>query len=249
MARDLQEVQQEIVEMHDRLQHENYYELLGLERDADAARVSARFRELARVWHIDRFSNFDLGADRQKVQDIFSTLNAAHRTLTNADQRAEYDHEISDGPSINEILEAESSFRRGKNMLSSGSYKGAHEAFKQACELKDDEPEYRAHYLYTEYLLEPKDDVGLVKSKKRTREIFAELDDINTELPEKDWLLTFLGTVSLGLGKNHEAEGLFQEALMTNSQNTQAKRQLRLLRSRRRRKSKGKGFFARLFGK
>ena len=114
--------------------------------------------------------------------------------------------------------------------------------------MKDDELEYRAHMLYTEYLLIPKDESGEAKQRQRAKEIFQELDQINMELTEKDWLLAFLGTVSIGLGQARQAEGLFQEALMANSQNTNAKRQLRLLRSRRRKKKK-KGFFAKLFGK
>ncbi len=249
MAKDFQEVRQEILEMYKLVQESNYYELLGVDPEADKAKVNARFRELARKWHTDRFSQYDLGADKEKVQEIFAAINSAHRTLTNDDRRAEYDMEIHDGPSINEILEAESHFRRGKSMLNSGSYKGAYEAFKTAVEMKEDELEYQAHLLYTEYLLIPKNEDGEARQRARVREIFDELDQINIELQEKDWLLTFLGTVSIGLGKTRQAEGLFQEALLANSNNTNAKRQLRLLRSRRRKKKKKGGFFARLFGK
>lgn len=248
MAKDFQEVRREILEMYKRVQESNYYEILGVDEDADIAMVSSRFRDLARKWHVDRFSQYDLGAEKQKVQEIFQAINSAHKTLTNEEKRAEYDMEISDGPSINEILEAESHFRRGKSMLNSGSYKGAHEAFKTANEMKDDEPEYRAYMLYTEYLLIPKNDDGEARQRARAKEIFRALDEISMELQEKDWLLTFMGSVSVGLGNRRQAEGLFQEALMANSRNTNAKRQLRLLRSRRRKKEK-KGFFARLFGK
>lgn len=249
MAKDFQEVRREILEMHERVQEANYYEILGVDREADKAMVSSRFRDLARKWHVDRFSQYELGADKAKVQEIFSVLNSAHKTLTHEEKRAEYDMEIHEGPSINEILEAESHFRSGKSMLNSGSYKGAHESFKTAYDMKDDELEYEAYMLYTEYLLIPKNDDGEAKQRARTKEIFDRLDNISIDLTEKDWLLTFLGTVAIGLGRLREAEGLFQEALMANSKNTNAKRQLRLLRSRRRKKSKKGGFFARLFGK
>jgi len=243
MAKDFQEVRQEILQMHRRVQEENYYELLGVSPEADDAMVSSRFRRLAKKWHVDRFSNYDLGADRQKVQEIFAALNSAHRTLTDPNERAEYDMEIDDGPDIGAILDAETDFRRGKNLLETGSYKGAHELFKSAVELNPDELEFRAYYLYTEYLQIPKDDQGLVKSKKRAKEIFDELDDLSAEMPEKDWLLAFLGTIALGLDHDKQAEGLFNEALMLNPHNTSAQRQMRLINMRRKRGEKG------IFGK
>ncbi len=249
MSRDFQEVRQEILAMHQRVQEETYYDLLGVQLDADTAMISSKFRELAKKWHVDRFSQYELGAEKQKVQEIFSALNTAHRTLTDSDKRAEYDFEIDGGPDINTILQAESDFRRGKTMLQAGSYKGAHECFKEAHEKKDDELEYLAHMLYTEFLLIPKNDEGIVKTQKRGREIFEELDKISAAIPEKDWLLTFLGVVGLGIGKEREAEGLFQEALMANSNYSDAKRQLRLLRMRRRNAKKKGGFLSRLFGK
>ena len=249
MAKDLQAVRSEISQMHERIKEENYYELLGVDPAADAAMVGARFRELARTWHVDRFSAYDLGADKAKVQEIFAALNTAHRTLSHPEKRAEYDVEIDDGPNIGDILEAESHFRTGKNRLQSGSYKGAMEAFEEACRLKDDELEYRAHFLFTEYMLQDKDDEGLTKNRTRAKKIFDELDAINVQLPDKHWLLTFMGTVAAGLDEYRTAEALFQEALLSNSQDTDAKRQLRFLRSRRKRRRKKKGFFAKLFGK
>lgn len=248
MAKDFQEVRQEILVMHQRLQEENYYELLGVEEGADSAMIGSRFRQLARSWHIDRFSSYDLGAEKMKVQEIFSVLNTAHRTLTNDETREEYDMNLVEGPDIAKLLEAESEFRAGKSRLEMGSYHGANDAFQKACLLKDDEPEYQAHLIFTEYLLIDKDENGRVLNRKRTKEIMQELDEIQSALQEKPWLLTFMGTVSLGIGNDGEAESLFQEALMEDSNNTDAKRMLRLIRSRRKNKQK-KGFFAKLFGK
>lgn len=236
--------------MHRRVHEENYYELLGVAPEADAALVGAKFRELARTWHVDRFSNYDLGPDKSKVQEIFSVLNTAHRTLSHPDKRTEYDMSLHDGPDIADLLEAETHFRTGKNRLATGSYKGAMEAFQQAVALLDEEePEYQAHLLYTEYLLIDKDEDGLVKNRQRAQTIFKQLDELNLILQEKHWLLTFMGTVSMGLDQTRQAEGLFQEALMANSQDHDAKRMLRLLRSRRKKRRKKKGFFAKLFGK
>lgn len=229
MAEDLEVVLKSIETMHERIQNENYYDVLDVPMEADDAKINAAYRQLAKTWHVDRFSNHDLGDARSKVQEISSFINNAHRTLTDEDARFEYDMEIGEGPNVAELLNAENAFLRGKNMLGSGRFKGAHELFRQAVEWNDEEAEYRAYFLYTEFMLMPKDDNGVCISKARAKEIFQELDEINIEIPEKDWMLQFLGTVALGLNNERQARGLFQEALLINSRNHDAKRQIRLL--------------------
>lgn len=244
---DAEKVLAKINEMHQRIQDETYYEIFELDGEADAARVSAAYRQLAKIWHVDRFSNYDLGPERAKVQEIFSFINNAHRTLTDEDLRFEYDMEVGDGPNVAELLNAENAFMRGKNLLSSGRFKGAHKLFEQAVEWNPDEAEYRAYYLYTEYMQIEKDEDGVCVGRARAKEIFQELDDINTELPEKDWLLQFMGTVALGLNNQRQAKSLFSEALFANSRNHDVKRQLRLLEMRE--GNKEESFFDRILSK
>lgn len=246
MAADAAEVIQKIHQMHERIQEENYYEIFDLDEEADSARINAAYRQMTKRWHVDRFSNYDLGPEKAKVQEIFSYINNAHRTLTDEDARFEYDMEISDGPDVGELLSAENAFMRGKNLLSSGRFKGAHKFFESAVEFNPDEPEYRAYYLYTEYMQIEKDENGVCVGKARAQEIFQQLDDINTELPEKDWLLQFLGTVSLGLNNQARAKALFSEALFANSRNHEVKRQLRLLEMR---ENKKESFFDKILAK
>src|SRR5699024_12777715 len=88
---------------------------------------------------------------------------------------ADYDFELQAGDqNIEDIIDAEGAYRRGKNMLQTGSYKGAHEQFRRAVELHPDETEYQGHFLYTEYLQIPKNDEGLVKNRARALEIFKD---------------------------------------------------------------------------
>ena len=94
MAKDFQEVRQEILAMHARIREENYYELLGVTPDVDAALVSARFRELAKKWHVDRFSSYDLGADKQKLQEMGP---AVHQLLASAPKPTAFTNRIATG--------------------------------------------------------------------------------------------------------------------------------------------------------
>ena len=250
MAQDPSAIRRDIVAMYERIQNEDFYQLLEVDRDADAALVANRFRQLAKLWHIDRFSGVELGEEKPKIQEIFATLNRAHRTLSDPDARADYDLQIEmeEGPNLDALLQAENNFLQAKNMLQAGSYKGAHELMRQANELNPDEIEYRAYFLYTEFLLMEKDEQGHAKNRGRAKAIYEELDTISETLSGKDWMLTFLGSVALGLGRDHDAEGLFAEALQVNSRNHSAQRQLRLLRMRRQSNSKS-GIFERILSR
>lgn len=250
MTENLEEIYTRIDAMYERIQNETYYELLDVERDVDSNKVVKRFRMLAKEWHADRYSGVDLADEyKQKIQEIFSAINAASQTLQDPDKKADYDFKLEAGDQdIQAVINAENAFRRGKNMMQTGSSAGAHQQFKRAHELAPDEDEYRAHYLYTEYLQIPKNEKGIALEKNRTREIFEELDELSEEYNESDWILEFLGVVAMGLGDNAKAKRLFNEALTLNPRNVTAKRQLRLIRMRDKRK-KDKGFFQKMVDK
>ncbi|QDG54524.1 hypothetical protein FIV42_28400 [Persicimonas caeni] len=252
MSDNIEEVRRKIDEMHARLDEDTYYELLELEPEAKPGKkeVMKQFRLKAKDWHADRYSGYELSAEyKQKLQEIFAALNTAQQTLSDIDKKADYDFQLEAGDqNIENVINAEGAFRRGNNMLQTGSYKGAHEQFKRAFELNPEEDEYKAHLLYTEYLQIPKNDEGTPLKRTRANEIFGELDEISEQKPENDSILTFLGVVAMGLGNLNKAKVLFNEALRHNRQNVVAKRQIRLIKMRQEKESK-KGFFAQLLDK
>ncbi len=63
----------------------DYYEVLGVPRDATATDIKKAFRRLAFKYHPDR--NRDDGAEAK-----FKEINEAFEVLSNADKRARYDH-------------------------------------------------------------------------------------------------------------------------------------------------------------
>lgn len=242
MDQDTEELRDKIDRMYERIEEDNYYELLDIDPEIDESEIEDQavktFREMAKDWHVDRYDIDELGGEeyREKLQDIFSAINTAHEVLTDEEKRTEYDMELSgENTDIGAILDAENAFRKGQNMLENGSFEGAHEQFEIACEGNPDDIEYRAHFLYTEYQLLSKDDDGLPKDRDRAREIYDEMDDILEEIPDRDWLLAYLGVVTMGLKRYREAKSLFNEALQYNPKNTTAQRQKRLLKMRQKR--------------
>lgn len=62
----------------------DYYEVLGVQRDADDAALKTAFRKLAREWHPDR--NQSAGAEER-----FKEVSEAYGVLSDAQKRAAYD--------------------------------------------------------------------------------------------------------------------------------------------------------------
>ena len=62
----------------------NYYEELGVSRDASADEIKKAYRKLARKYHPDVSKEADAEAKMQ-------ALNVAYDTLSNAEKKAEYD--------------------------------------------------------------------------------------------------------------------------------------------------------------
>jgi DnaJ-domain-containing protein 1 len=59
---------------------ENSYRVLGVENGADAASVKDAYRDLAKVWHPDRFADDDTRL-RKKAEEQFKTIHAAYTHL------------------------------------------------------------------------------------------------------------------------------------------------------------------------
>ena len=71
----------------------NYYELLGVSRDATTADITAAYKELARIFHPD--SHFYTDIIDTPISDadneVFKLITAAYDTLRSTENRARYD--------------------------------------------------------------------------------------------------------------------------------------------------------------
>lgn len=68
----------------------NYYELLGLDRNASQTQIRAAYRSLAKVMH----------PDAGGTAGTFRVLQEAYETLTDPERRAEYDSEFTESPVV-----------------------------------------------------------------------------------------------------------------------------------------------------
>ncbi len=65
----------------------NYYETLGVTRDADAKAIKKAYRKLALEWHPDRHK----GADKEAAETRFKEISEAYEVLSDAEKRELYD--------------------------------------------------------------------------------------------------------------------------------------------------------------
>ena len=75
----------------------NYYEILGIPRDASAEEIKVAYKEIARVYHPD--SNFYSDLVDQSLSnshlEIFQDITAAYNTLASKNKRVEYDKTLA----------------------------------------------------------------------------------------------------------------------------------------------------------
>ena len=72
----------------------NYYEILGVSRDATEAAIRDRFRVLARDAHPDRYTD---PAKKKEAEARFQLLTEAVNVLTNAQRRKAHDFDLDKG--------------------------------------------------------------------------------------------------------------------------------------------------------
>ncbi len=254
MAQDIEEVRAAITAMFERIQQGNHYDILGVPHDVSPAQLTPSYRNLTKKWHVDRFSRYELGEDRAKVQKIFESINNAYRVLADAEARKAYDQELSgeapdDEAAVIALLNADSLFLRGKSFLSQGSHKGAFDLLSEAHQLNPEDEDISAYLMYAEYLLIPKSDEGKPLKVTRAQAIYDELHAMSDRRKnEVDWLMVFVAVVGMGVGKERQSRALLREVTMLNPSNRDAQRQLRLLEMRLERQNKSGGFMDKLRG-
>ncbi len=80
----------------------DFYAVLALPRNATEEQVRARFRELARERHPDRFQ----GAEKVRAEREFQVITQAWNVLSDASQRRDHDHELARPSESAQVVDA-----------------------------------------------------------------------------------------------------------------------------------------------
>ena len=66
---------------------EDYYEILGIKKDATEDEIKKAYRKLALKWHPDKNPN-----NREEAEEHFKKINEAYSVLSDKNKRNQYDH-------------------------------------------------------------------------------------------------------------------------------------------------------------
>lgn len=207
-------IKAKIEELYANYGERDYYSLFGL-RKGETEGLRKAFHALSREFHPDR--HFNLSGDaRSKLNEIFSHVTQAYRTLADPEKRGRYDASLQTSgarPSSREEL-AREKYSAGMAEYKNKRFGEAERFFAHAAYLDGG---VAGHHLHHGLALAA---LGEMKKAEQALRRAAELE------PSNDEILAELGHVYLRLGFPLRAKGSFKRALKENPSNGRAKQGL-----------------------
>jgi len=149
------ELRREISAKHAKLSELDYYQLLDLPADCDAAAIKRAYHVAAKIYHPDTLARSGLNAEaRAEANRVFGEISKAHATLSDPERRARYDAErggAASGIDANRLANAENFYRKGEILMRQGNFRGAFEFLKPAVDLWPDDCTYQSALGWTYY--------------------------------------------------------------------------------------------------
>ena len=178
----------------------NYYDILGLPRNATTQQVRDRFRSLARELHPDRFQ----GDEKSEAEARFQEITQAFNVLNDPARRREHDLELArpDGLKQDSPEAARVYLQRGIKAFRGKQYSQAAENFDRATRENPDSAQ-SWHYLAMACR-------GKRQWLPRAREAILKACDID---PMNAVYLRLAGEIFAESGMNRRAKIYYQKAL------------------------------------
>ena len=92
------ELQREILEFESSLASRSYFEILGVDRDADGRTIKKAYFALSKKFHPDRYFRRDTGRFSARLDGIFKSVMEAYELLSDPTTRAEIEKGIAWAP-------------------------------------------------------------------------------------------------------------------------------------------------------
>lgn len=239
------------------IDRQNYFEMLGLARDANIEAVRAAYFALVKKWHPDRVP-VELAPIKPIAEQIFQHLTTAHKTLTDETERGRYLGAVIDGSGTPQaerqlaaILQAAMDHQKAEVMLRRRDFDAAIELLRNAAELSPEDSDIFSTLAWALFQHpEPKD----------IREMLALIDQAVHHNPKSDRSHYRRGMILRRAGREAEAIAALERAAELNPKNVEAVREVRIARMRGSKtsssqrppanpKDSGGGILSKLFGK
>ncbi|CDM66397.1 DUF4388 domain-containing protein [Pyrinomonas methylaliphatogenes] len=137
----------EIAELLARAEAADFYQTLGVSRQATPQQIKTAYYALAKRFHPDRFSRALDAETRSRIESAFARITQAYETLNDSAARAAYDLKLASptsAPTGPHQPDAEEFYERGLAALRAGEIERAAAEFSEAVKLSPHEARYRA---------------------------------------------------------------------------------------------------------
>jgi len=204
-------------EAFDRRGDRNFYELLGIGRNAAAQEVKRAYFEMAKLYHPDMHFSPEMSDMKKQLAALFDAVHEAYATLADQAKRDRYDRELAKGTAAHQGTQHERPVQpdtkqaaairseEGMKQFNQGNFWGAEESFLQAVHL---DPE-NAEYVFQQ---------GLALSRMPRRGHDAEDHFLKAiaMAPSTSVYVLELGSFYVKLGFKAKALAVYQDALKRN---------------------------------
>lgn len=221
-------LKQKIVERAAAISSQDYFQMLGLERDAPPEAVQKAFFALAKVWHPDRLPAALIDV-KDACSKVFTHLTEAQATLCDAERRAEYMTLLKDGGAtpddqakIHAILDAATEFQKAEVFLKRNDTAQAFELAKKAHALDPEQADYLAMVTWLD--AQKPEWIG----REKTLEKIAVLDRCIKMNANSERAYFWRGMLYKRIDETMKAMKDFKKAAELNPRNLDAMREVRL---------------------
>lgn len=221
---------------------EDYFQMLGVARDATPEQERNAYFALARVWHPDRLPG-DLADLRAPIGRIFARFNEAYQTLGDAARRAEYLEKLDrrgsapddDDQKLARVVDAALEFQKAEILVRKHDLAGAEELASRAVDADPEQPEYRTLLTWIKALRRG-DPPGTPDGTVSTHfdDLIQILDAVIEKEPQYERALYYRGVLQKRAGRYDKAMRDFKLVAELNPKNLDAVREVRLHEMRRR---------------
>jgi tetratricopeptide (TPR) repeat protein len=232
---------EEVLTFKEKLTTSNYYQILGLAKDASEEDIKKAYFLLARKFHPDRFPRSLPPQHRALVEEVFDGITKAYRTLTSQETRKDYDLKAPvarAGESGRDFIKkADHKFRQAKTLYNQGRYEDGIILLEEVIRLNKTKGDY--------FLLLALCEAKIPSMRKKAESDFLKAIELEPWNPE---CYVGLGILYRQEGMTLKATKLFHKALEYDDGHEIALRELGALRGREK-KAGLKGLFSKnLFG-
>lgn len=222
-----------ILERAEQITAQNFFQMLGVEKDAAPEACQKAFFALAKVWHPDRLPPA-LADVKDACSKVFTHITEAHATLTDPKRRQDYMTLMKDGGAtpddqakIQTILEAATEFQKAEILMKRNPTDAqVFDLVKRAVSLDPDQVDYMALYTWLEAQLPQ------WQSKEKTQEKIAILDKCLQKNPNCERAYFYRAMLHKRNEDNKKAIQDFKKVADMNPRNLDAAREVRLYNMR-----------------